>query len=48
VWRPKLGEEERFDRRPHRAWGATPKRHLLAGPTVSARHATIGAGDQAQ
>jgi pSer/pThr/pTyr-binding forkhead associated (FHA) protein len=43
VWRPRLGEEERFD-----LAGRTTRvgRHgendiVLAGPTVSARHATI-------
>ena len=43
VWRPRLGEEERFDL-PERA--TRVGRHeendiVLAGPTVSARHATI-------
>ena len=43
VWRPKLGEEQRFDLA---AQSTRVGRHdendiVLAGPTVSARHATL-------
>ena len=43
VWRPKLGEEERFDlaERTTRVGRHTENDIVLAGPTVSARHATI-------
>jgi pSer/pThr/pTyr-binding forkhead associated (FHA) protein len=43
VWRPRLGEEERFDlaERTTRVGRHTENDIVLAGPTVSARHATI-------
>jgi pSer/pThr/pTyr-binding forkhead associated (FHA) protein len=46
VWRPRLGEEERFDlaERTTRVGRHTENDIVLAGPTVSARHATIRRG----
>jgi len=43
VWRPRLGEEERFDlaARSTRVGRHEENDIVLAGPTVSARHATI-------
>jgi pSer/pThr/pTyr-binding forkhead associated (FHA) protein len=43
VWRPRLGEEERFDLsgRATRVGRHAENDIVLAGPTVSARHATI-------
>ena len=43
VWRPRLGEEERFDlaERATRVGRHEENDIVLAGPTVSARHATI-------
>jgi pSer/pThr/pTyr-binding forkhead associated (FHA) protein len=43
VWRPRLGEEERFDlaERTTKVGRHTENDIVLAGPTVSARHATI-------
>ena len=43
VWRPRLGEEERFDlaERVTRVGRHEENDIVLAGPTVSARHATI-------
>jgi pSer/pThr/pTyr-binding forkhead associated (FHA) protein len=43
VWRPRLGEEERFDLagRSTRVGRHDENDIVLAGPTVSARHATI-------
>lgn len=43
VWRPRLGEEERFDlaARATRVGRHDENDIVLAGPTVSARHATI-------
>ena len=43
VWRPRLGEEERFDlaARSTRVGRHDENDIVLAGPTVSARHATI-------
>lgn len=43
VWRPRLGEEERFDLagRSTRVGRHEENDIVLAGPTVSARHATI-------
>jgi pSer/pThr/pTyr-binding forkhead associated (FHA) protein len=43
VWRPRLGEEERFDlaARSTRIGRHEENDIVLAGPTVSARHATI-------
>jgi pSer/pThr/pTyr-binding forkhead associated (FHA) protein len=43
VWRPRLGEEERFDLagRATRVGRHEENDIVLAGPTVSARHATI-------
>jgi pSer/pThr/pTyr-binding forkhead associated (FHA) protein len=43
VWRPRLGEEERFDlaARATRVGRHAENDIVLAGPTVSARHATI-------
>ena len=43
VWRPRLGEEERFDlaARSTRVGRHEESDIVLAGPTVSARHATI-------